>query len=84
MNTSIWGNFQICISLPLTLYQIILKDFKFFEYFKSKLAASGVLFAQETLLTKEIEQTWKDELNEQIIFSHGKFSPCGVFIAVSQ
>ena len=28
MNTTIWRNFQICISLPLTLYQIILKDLK--------------------------------------------------------
>ena len=48
---------------------------------KTKLAASGVLFAQETHLTKEIEQKWKDELNGQIFFSHGKSNSCGIFIA---
>ena len=31
------------------------KRIKLFEYFKSKLAPSGVLFAQETHSTKEIE-----------------------------
>ena len=57
------------------------KRIKLFEYFKSKLAPSGVLFAQETHSTKEIEQKWKDELNGQIFFSHGKCNSCGVFIA---
>ena len=32
------------------------KRIKLFEYFKSKLAPSGVLFAQETHSTKEIEK----------------------------
>ena len=32
------------------------KRIKLFEYFKSKLAPSGVLFAQETHSTKEIKQ----------------------------
>ena len=44
------------------------KRIKLFEYFKSKLAPSGVLFAQETHSTKEIEKKWKDELNGQIFF----------------
>ena len=54
---------------------------KLFEYFKSKLAPSGVLFAQETHSLKEIEEKWKDELNGQIFFSHVKSNLCGVFIA---
>ena len=57
------------------------KGIKLFEYFKSKLAPSGVLFPQETHSTKEIEQKWKNELNGQIFFSHGKSNSCGVFIA---
>ena len=57
------------------------KQIKLFEYFKSKLAPSSVLFAQETHSTKEIEQKWKDELNGQIFFSHGKSNSCGIFIA---
>ena len=57
------------------------KRIKLLEYFKSKLAPSGVLFAQETHSTKEIEQKWKDELNGQIFFSHGKSNSCGIFIA---
>ena len=44
------------------------KRIKLFEYFKSKPAPRGVLFAQETHSTKEIEQKWKDELNGQIFF----------------
>ena len=57
------------------------KRIKLLEYFKSKLAPSGVLFAQETHSTKEIEQKWKDELNGQIFFSHGKSNSCDIFIA---
>ena len=57
------------------------KRIKLFEYFKSKLAPSGVLFAQETHSTKEIEQKWKDELNGQIFSSHGKSNSCDIFIA---
>ena len=57
------------------------KRIKLIEYFKSKFAPSGVLFAQETHYTKEIEQKWKDELNGQTFFSHGKSNSCGVFIA---
>ena len=49
--------------------------------FYSKLTPSSVLFAQETHLFKEIEQKWKNELNGQICFSHGKSNLCGVFIA---
>ena len=58
------------------------KRIKLFEYFKSKLAASGVLFAQETHSVREIEQKWKDELNGQIFSLNGKSSSCGVFIAL--
>ena len=36
------------------------KRIKLFEYFKSKLAPSGPLFAPETHSTKEIEDKWKD------------------------
>ena len=71
----------------VTLYQIMLKDInqirkriKLFEHFK--LVPSSVLFAQETHSTKEIEQKWKDELNGQTFFSHGKSNSCGVFIAL--
>ena len=44
------------------------KRIKSLEYFKSKLAFSSVLFAQDTHSTKEIKQKWKDELNGQIFF----------------
>ena len=57
------------------------KRIKLFEYFKSKLAPNGILFAREIHSTKEIEQKWKDELNGQTFFSHGKSNSCGVFIA---
>ena len=56
------------------------KRIELFEYFKSKLAPSDVLFAQETHSPKEIEQKWKDQLNGQIFFSHGKSNLCGVFL----
>ena len=35
----------------------------------------------ETHSTKEIKQKWKNELNGQIFFSHGKSNSCGLFIA---
>ena len=54
------------------------KRIKLFEYFRSKLSSSGILFAQETHSAKEIEQKWKVELNGQIFFSHGKSNSCGV------
>ena len=57
------------------------KRIKLFEYFKSKPAPSGVLFAEETHSNKEIEHKWKDESNGQIFFSHGESNTCGVFIA---
>ena len=57
------------------------KRIKLFKYFKSKLAPSGVLFAQENHSIREIEQKWKDELNGPIFFLNGKSSSCGVFIA---
>ena len=60
--------------------KLIKKKIKLFEYCKSKLLPSGLLFAQETCLTKQIEQKWKDELNGLIFFSHGRSSSRGVFI----
>ena len=56
------------------------KLIKLFECFKSKLASSGLLFAQEANSSIEIEHKWKDELNGQILFLHGKSNSCGVFI----
>ena len=63
------------------------KRVNLFEYFKSKLAPSGVLFAEETHSAKETEQKWNAELNGQIFFSHGKSNSCGLciaFLAVNQ
>ena len=57
------------------------KRIKLFEYFKSKLAPSGVLFAQETHSTKEIEKKWKDELNGQIFFLAWEIQFVWCFIA---
>ena len=68
---SIWNNVK---GLKLTTKRI-----KLFEYFKSNLARSCVLFAQEIHSTMEIEQKWKDELNAHIYFLHGEPNLCGVF-----
>ena len=60
----------------LTLYQTNVKglkltrkkQIKLLEFFQSKLAPSGIIFAQETHSIKKIEQKWKVELNGIIDF----------------
>ena len=59
------------ISNNLKGLKLTKKRIKLFEYFISKLAPSGVLFAQETHPAKEIEQKSKDELNGKYFFCMG-------------
>ena len=54
------------------------KRAKLFEYFKSKLAPNGILFAQETHSSRDIETKWKNEFSGQLFYSHGKTNSCGV------
>ena len=52
-----------------------------FEYFKSKLKPSGLLFLQETHSTIDCEKKWNEEFGGDLHFSHGSSNSCGVLIA---
>ena len=57
------------------------KRLKQFEYFKSKLKPSGLLFLQEAHSTIDSEKKWKDEFRGDLHFFHGSSNYCGVLIA---
>ena len=57
------------------------KRLKQFEYFKSKLKPSGLLFLRETHSTTGCEKKWKDEFGGDLHFSHDPSNSCGVLIA---
>ena len=57
------------------------KRLKQFEYFKSKLKPSGLLFSQKTHSTIDCEKKWKDEFRGDLHFSHGSSNSCGVLMA---
>ena len=55
---------------------------KGFEYFKSKLNPSGLLFLQETdTIIDSKKKMWKDEFGVELHFSHGSSNSCRVLIA---
>ena len=55
---------------------------KLIEYFKSKLNYNGFLFfLRETHLTIKNENTWVNDFNGPVLFSHGAFNSCGALIA---
>ena len=51
-----------------------------FEYFKSKLKPSGLLFLQETHSTIACEKKLTDEFGGDLNFSHGSSNSCRVLI----
>ena len=58
------------------------KRLKQFQYFKSKLKPSGLLFLQETQSTTDCEKkSGKDEFGGDLHFSHGSSNSCGVLMA---
>ena len=61
--------------------QLSKKRLKQFEYFKSKLKSSRLLFLQETHSNINCEKKLKDEFGGDLHFSHGSFNSCGVLIA---
>ena len=70
------------ISINVKGLKLTKKLIKLFEHLnQNMLQVMFVLFAQEAHSTKEIQQKWKDELNGQFFFSHGKSNSSGVFIA---
>ena len=54
---------------------------KLTEYFKSKLNHNEFLFLQETHSTIKNENTWVNDFNGLVFFSHGASNCCGVLIA---
>ena len=56
------------------------KRLKTINYLKSKLT-DGIIFLQETHSSVNNEIQWKNKLNTQSFFSHGKSNPCGVLTA---
>ena len=57
------------------------KRIKLIEYFKSKLNHNGFLFLQETHSAIKNENTWVNDFNGLVFFSHGASNSCGVLIA---
>ena len=51
------------------------------EYFKSKLNHNEFLFLQETNSTIKNENTWVNDFNGTVFFSHGASNSCVVLIA---
>ena len=54
---------------------------KLIEYFKCKLNHNGFLFLQETNSTINNENTWVNDFNGPVFFSHEASNSCGVLIA---
>ena len=50
------------------------------EYFKNKLGNKGILFSQETFSTFNDENTWKNDFNVPVFYSHGTSQSWGVLI----
>ena len=46
------------------------KRLKQFQYFKSKLKPSALLFFQEIYSNTDCEKKWKDEFGDDLHFSH--------------
>ena len=57
------------------------KRIKLIEYFRSKLKYNGFLFLQETHSTIKNENTWVNDFNGPVFFSHGTSNSCIVLIA---
>ena len=57
------------------------KRLKLIEYFKSKLNHNGFLFLLETHSAIKNENTWINDFNGPVFFSHGASNSCGVLIA---
>ena len=56
------------------------KRVKMFEYFKGQIANNGIIFLQETHSSEDTFNEWRDGFKEEIFFSHGTTSSCGVKI----
>ena len=54
---------------------------KLIEYFKSKLNHNEFLSLQETHSTIKNQNTWVNNFNGLVFFSHGASNSCGVLIA---
>ena len=61
--------------------QLSKKRLKQFEYFKSKLKSSRLLFLQETHSKINCEKKLTNEFGGDLHFSHGSFNSGGVLIA---
>ena len=57
------------------------KRIKLIEYFSGKLTHNGLLFLQETHSTIKNKNTWVNDFNGPVFFSHGIFISYGVLIA---
>ena len=57
------------------------KWIKLIEYFRSKLNHNGFLFLQETHSTTKNENTWVNDFNGLVFFSHGTSNSYSVLIA---
>ena len=58
------------------------KGIKIFEYFRGKVSNNGIIFLQETYSTEDAHNTWRDDFQGQIFFSHGTTNSCGVMIDI--
>ena len=56
------------------------KRTKLIEYFRSKLNHNGFLFLQETHSSIKNENTWDNDFNGPVFFSHGASNSCGVLL----
>ena len=54
---------------------------KLIEYFRSELKDNGFLFLQETHSTVKNKNTWVNDSNGPVSFSHGTSNSCGALIA---
>ena len=54
---------------------------KLIEHFKSKQKYNGLLFLQETHLTIKNQNTWVNDFNGPVFFSHGTSNSCGAYLA---
>ena len=56
------------------------KRIQMFEYFREKISNNRIIFLQGTHSSENTFNNWRNDFREEVFFSHGSTSSCGVMI----
>ena len=85
---TVFSKYSITSSSNLTFFtnnikglQPSIKRIKLMEYFKIQLTHSGLLFSASNNSNVKNENSWTNDFNGWVFFSHGASNSCGILIA---